>query len=120
MTDEVLTPVDIERKLIDVTRLLDSVPGQIKIRGKAAAEAKHAAKKAEATAFVKHKRGTGDGRPPSDELCKRLAYLDCEQLWLDADVADNDVEAAKEAGRDYREASQNWRSINVNTRALVQ
>lgn len=117
--DDPITPHDVEQRILRLSELLDTVPAQVRDRGKSAAEARHAAKTKEAVAFVQHKR-QGDGRPPSDELCKRLAYIDSKDAWLASDVADSALEAAKEAGRDYRTQLDALRSVAANARALTQ
>lgn len=119
MLDGPITPHEIEQEIIRICGLLDTVPSKLAERGRDAAEKRTKAKVATAKAFISHKH-VDAGRPPSDETCKSKALVECEDLVLVAEIADEAVEAAKEAGRSYRAQLDALRSVAANARALVQ
>lgn len=116
---EPITQAEVEGNIMRLSSLCERATKAVKDRGEAAAEADTAYDLCFAQAFLLAKESGGDGVRVSDEMAKAHARLACAGELTQRNATGAVLDAAKEAGRNYRAQLDALRSINANLRPLV-
>lgn len=111
MTD-VPAQVDVEAEILRLSNLAERVTTALAKRAKRSAEADAAYRSAHARAVLAADGGTVSEREAS-------AALATEEEYLDRKLAEAELDAAKEAGRNYRAQLDALRSINASIRHAI-
>jgi hypothetical protein len=109
----------IESEIVRLSALCEKATTEVAKRGQAAATADTAYDLSYAKAFLLAKRSAEQGQRVSDEMAKAEAKLACAIELGERNDTSAVLDAAKEAGRNYRAQLDALRSINANHRALV-
>ena len=116
---EPISQVHIESEIVRLSELCEKATTQVARRGQAAATADTAYDLCYAKAFLLAKRAGEQGQRVSDEMAKAEAKLACAaELGVRNDTSAV-LDAAKEAGRNYRAQLDALRSINANVRSAI-
>lgn len=110
----------IESEIFRLSELCEKATTQVARRGQAAASADTNYDLAYAKAFLMAKRaGEPQGARVSDETAKAEAKLACAVELGERNDTSAVLDAAKEAGRNYRAQLDALRSINANLRGAI-
>jgi hypothetical protein len=108
----------VESEIVRLSTLCEKATSEVARRSRAAAEADTTYDLAYAKAFLMAKQ-TEDGSRVSDETAKAEARLACAVELGERNNTSAVLDAAKEAGRNYRAQLDALRSINANLRGVV-
>lgn len=109
---EPIAQVDLEAEILRLSGLAEKVTHALAERGRECAEAESAYRSAYAHALL-----DAEGATVGEREAK--ATLATEEQYLDRKLAEAKVEAAKEAGRNYRAQLDALRAVNANLRSQV-
>lgn len=118
---EPIALAQVEERILELTRLLESSTLAQKRRWEEDAAANTAHDIAFAQAFLQAKEGVlpGQEKPDSDMTAKHRATVLCAEQVTRRNIAHALLESAREASRNYRSALDGLRSINANVRSLT-
>jgi hypothetical protein len=107
-----MSQAQVEADIIRLSNLAEKVTHELRGRGLASAEADALYRREYAQAYLHARGDTVGDRKASAELATHQEYLDKRR-------AEAILDAAKEAGRNYRSQLEALRSVNANLRPLV-
>lgn len=111
---QLLTPVEVARFLMGLTRRLDELVGEYKAAGRRAAETRKVAELAEARAWLAD--DGGEKRMTVDERKRRAIIASSEQRFL-ADLADKEFTTCRTAIRALEIRIDVGRTLSATSRA---
>jgi phage shock protein A len=104
------TTHEVIHRLAELSRMLDAATVEVAELDETAVRAKGAYQVGYARSFLGQDSGTVDAR-------KQRAVIECEGLWLEAELAEQQVRACRERIRTLREQIDVGRSLNSAVRA---
>jgi hypothetical protein len=108
---EPITQAEIEAEILRLSGMAEKVTHELRKRGEAAAEAEALYRREYAQAYLASEGTVGER--------DAQATLAVQDVYLERKRAEAILDAAKEAGRNYRAQLDALRSINANLRPLV-
>lgn len=116
---QLLTPGEVGRFLMGLTRRLDQLVDEYRGLGRRMAETKRDAARAEARAYLETAPGEGQRRLTVDER-KAMTVLACGDELFAADLAAAELAACKEAIRALHARLDVGRTLSATSRAEMQ